>query len=79
MPFSDEDLERLKVFIASHDKGRTVIGQDFIVESKLLSLLHRLECAEKLVAWEWDKGNYQELLGAWLRSKGGNNDRTLGT
>jgi len=68
--FSDEDLERLKVFIASHDKGRTVIGQDFIVESKLLSLLHRLECSEK-VAKEHSMAHPSCVyVQAWLRAKG---------
>lgn len=51
MAFTDQDLETLKAYLHWHDKGRTIIGQDFIVEAKLQSLLARLEAHERLDEW----------------------------
>lgn len=46
MKFTDEDLSKLRIFIDRQDRNCARIGQDFIVEAKIKSLLARLEAAE---------------------------------
>lgn len=65
--FTDEDLKRLKEFGAMEFLLETEYSE---IHHLLPKLLARLEAAENLVAWEWDNGDYQALLKAWLRSKG---------
>jgi len=37
---------------------------------QMKAFIARLEAAEKLVSWEWDNGDYQELLKAWRKACG---------
>ncbi len=49
MTFTDDDLKRLTLFINADDNGNAIVAEDFIVESKLKSLLARLEAAEEVI------------------------------
>lgn len=65
MSFTDEDLKNLK------DRDWTFYALPETEKYAIFNyLLARLEAAEKLVAWEWDNGNYQKLLMTWRRSCG---------
>jgi len=81
--FTDEDLKRLKDYEDEWPTGsddRTVVIPTF----RLVALLHRLECAEKLVPGmmqcidiadrlklpDWVIDDAKEIMEAWLKSKG---------
>jgi len=72
MTFTDDDLKRLKEGL--NGKPESVIDFE---SGWLTALLHRLECAERLI-WSLDphegvidKDFVRESRRAWLRSKGG--------
>ena len=66
-PFTDDDLKRLK----EHLMGDCWRSDEWADARKLMpALLARLEAAEKLVAWEWENGDYQQLLRNWRKAAG---------
>jgi hypothetical protein len=72
MAFSDEDLKRLKTESKSIE-SHGVAGHYPLTFAELNSLLERLECAEAICAYVWDKGlihQFGSLAKAWLASKG---------
>lgn len=66
MSFTDDELQRAKDWILTADP--------IAIDLKLAALLHRLECAEKVIASieseSLDGAAYHQALEAWLQSKG---------
>lgn len=66
MTFTDEDLKKLRELVPLIDTyGRWLTNGD-----KVNALLHRLECAEKVIEACGQDLNVSKPYEAWLKSKG---------